>query len=349
MCSYRKTPKQCLKRNSSYFATDDIGRSSGAEPQVYKAEQLANCFKIDSKSSTNSTTSELPKHKATRHAMIEIQKAPSLDDSRTPAAYSTPMEAKPVSSDDVNETSAAVVPPAKPSLSRADTHILQGASGEETTPDAAARSTQSGSDDAMDEDSHTTTADKTADLTGDSSALDKAADEEAAPMDTDDAVDEAPAPPPPAGPPPIDILISFDTTGSMSYFLDEVKHRINDVITRLFSDIPRLKIGVIAHGDYCDESVYYLTQSIELTNDVTALCDFVTNVEGTGGGDFPECYELILRQARQVTWTPTSRRALIMIGDACPHTLQELREQKREVIHWAHEANQLHTEQVSHG
>ena len=134
----------------------------------------------------------------------------------------------------------------------------------------------------------------------------------------------------------------------MSYFLDEVKHRINDVITRLFSDIPRLKIGVIAHGDYCDESVYYLTQSIELTNDVTALCDFVTNVEGTGGGDFAECYELILRQARQVTWTPTSRRALIMIGDACPHTLQELREQKREVIHWAHEANQLHTEQVSH-
>ena len=34
-----------------------------------------------------------------------------------------------------------------------------------------------------------------------------------------------------------DILFSFDTTGSMSYILDEVKGRLIDIIKRLQSDI----------------------------------------------------------------------------------------------------------------
>ena len=174
------------------------------------------------------------------------------------------------------------------------------------------------------------------------------AKETSGPSDTDapemDTADETVAP---SGPGPIEIIISFDTTGSMSYILDEVKNRITDIINRLFMDIPSLKIGVIAHGDYCDEKVFYLTQAIELTNDAAALCSFVSNVEGTGGGDFAECYELILRKVRQVDWTPGSKRALIMIGDACPHTPDELLAGGYEVINWVHEATNLINDMVS--
>lgn len=163
----------------------------------------------------------------------------------------------------------------------------------------------------------------------------------------DQEVDDAPVPRPFFGPPPIEIVISFDTTGSMSYYLDEVKNQINDIINRLFMDIPNLKIGLIAHGDYCDEKVYYLTQKMDFTNDINSLCEMVRNVEGTGGGDFAECYELIFRQVRLMKWSPGSQRALIMIGDACPHTPEELRETRLEEIDWRVEASALMRELVS--
>ena len=43
-------------------------------------------------------------------------------------------------------------------------------------------------------------------------------------------------------------------------------------------------------------------------------------VERTGGGDLPEAYELVLRQAQtELSWTQGSHRSLVMIGDASPH------------------------------
>lgn len=123
---------------------------------------------------------------------------------------------------------------------------------------------------------------------------------------------------PPGG--AMDILFSFDTTGSMSYILEEVKSRLSDMIQRLQADIPGIRIGVIAHGDYCDEEVFYLEKHIDFTQNVAELSQFVGEVEGTGGGDQDECYELILRKAnKEFTWAPVSNKVLVMIGDANPH------------------------------
>ena len=145
------------------------------------------------------------------------------------------------------------------------------------------------------------------------------------------------------GPAPIEIIISFDTTGSMSYYLDEVKNKVQDIIQRLFMDIPNMKIGVMAHGDYCDESVFYLMQKVDFTNDVGSLCQFVKDVEGTGGGDFEECYEWVLSQVRKLDWTPGTQRSLIMIGDAIPHpTDYHLNKDK---LDWKAEADALYNEQ----
>ena len=66
------------------------------------------------------------------------------------------------------------------------------------------------------------------------------------------------------------------------------------------------------------------------------------NVSGTGGGDFDECYELVLRQARtEFSWTPGSQRALVMIGDADPHSPAEALRQGGESIDWEVELDQL--------
>ncbi|XP_067678221.1 uncharacterized protein [Haliotis asinina] len=122
---------------------------------------------------------------------------------------------------------------------------------------------------------------------------------------------------PPGGLP--EIVFSFDTTGSMSSCLVEVRGRLQDMIQRLQADIPAIRMAVFAHGDYCDKH-NYVTKWIDFSTNVKELCDFVNNVSSTGGGDSDECYELVLRQVgEELSWTPGSNRALVMIGDANPH------------------------------
>ncbi|XP_013405111.1 uncharacterized protein LOC106169974 [Lingula anatina] len=156
----------------------------------------------------------------------------------------------------------------------------------------------------------------------------------------------APAPSRPTGVPggPIEIVFSFDTTGSMSSCIMQVRQSVQDMIQRLMSDIPNLKISVFAHGDYCDEGAYgYVTKYIDFTNDVGKLCHFVNDVEGTGGGDFEECYELVLHQVREeLSWSPGSQRSLVMIGDATPHQPNYHLNKKR--LDWKVETDRLFNE-----
>ncbi|KAL3842370.1 hypothetical protein ACJMK2_020391 [Sinanodonta woodiana] len=143
---------------------------------------------------------------------------------------------------------------------------------------------------------------------------------------------------PPGG--QFDILFSFDTTGSMSSVLEEVRARLNDMIQRLQADIPGIRIGVIAHGDYCDKDVFYVEKHVDFTNDIKELVDFVTQTDGTGGGDPEECYELILKMAAEnFSWSLGSQRALVVIGDSIPHDASyELNTDK---IDWRVEVDKL--------
>jgi hypothetical protein len=56
-----------------------------------------------------------------------------------------------------------------------------------------------------------------------------------------------------------------------------------------------------------------------LTTDKEKICKFIRTVEATGGGDAPECYELVLHEARQLDWTAAKSKVLVLIGDDVPH------------------------------
>lgn len=160
------------------------------------------------------------------------------------------------------------------------------------------------------------------------------------------STDTMPAVPmPPGG--PIEIAFSFDTTGSMSGCLPQVRAQLAHVIERLNADIPGLRIAVFAHGDYCDLASYgYVTKYIDFTNNAVELCKFVQEVTSTGGGDFEECYELVLRQVREeLSWQPGTQKALVMIGDATPHSVKD--KQNKDKIDWRVESKRLATETVS--
>lgn len=119
--------------------------------------------------------------------------------------------------------------------------------------------------------------------------------------------------------PSIDIMFSFDTTGSMAPALAQVRRTVRQTIQRLLGEIPDLRIGILAHGDYCDAGTTYVTTHEDLSANLDALVQFVERVRATGGGDAPECYELALRQAQGFGWRADAQKALIVIGDDLPH------------------------------
>ncbi len=135
----------------------------------------------------------------------------------------------------------------------------------------------------------------------------------------------------------IEVVFSFDTTGSMYPCLTQVRKKIKSTVTRLMKEIPGIRIGVIAHGDYCDKGSTYVTKALDLTDDVEKICRFVERVEATGGGDAPECYELVLHEAQSLSWTPAYQKCFVLIGDDVPHGPT----QNPQKLNWRDEVDKL--------
>ncbi len=135
----------------------------------------------------------------------------------------------------------------------------------------------------------------------------------------------------------IEVVFSFDTTGSMYPCLTQVRRKIKETVSRLMNEIPLIKIGIIAHGDYCDKDSTYVTKKFELSDNVEAICDFVQNVDATGGGDAPECYELVLNEAQSFAWSESSTKTLVLIGDDIPHAPA----QNPKKLNWREEIKKL--------
>ena len=125
-----------------------------------------------------------------------------------------------------------------------------------------------------------------------------------------------------------EVVLSFDTTGSMYPYLKEVRERLLDIVKRLQAEAARhketIRVAIIAHGDYCDKDTTYVEKFLPLhdladAGTIGRLTKFITEVGQTGGGDGPECYELALHRARGMDWTDRSKRILVIIGDNDPH------------------------------
>jgi hypothetical protein len=135
----------------------------------------------------------------------------------------------------------------------------------------------------------------------------------------------------------VEVVFSFDTTGSMYPCLTQVRRHVKNTVTRLHEEIPGIRIGIIAHGDYCDAGSTYVTSHLELTDNVGALCKFVETVQPTNGGDAPECYELVLMEAQDFAWTVGTNKALVLIGDDVPHPPNHTPSK----LEWRHELAKL--------
>jgi hypothetical protein len=147
-----------------------------------------------------------------------------------------------------------------------------------------------------------------------------------------------------------DIVIAFDTTGSMYGYISAVKRHIVNLIPELFKNSKNLKISIVAFGDYCDAQIENgkviefgeAYQICALTNNENDLISFVNNSKGTDGGDYEEFYELVLQKIRTETnWRKNSNRSILLIADATPHPVGYMYKGLRNTIDWRLEASIL--------
>jgi hypothetical protein len=119
--------------------------------------------------------------------------------------------------------------------------------------------------------------------------------------------------------------------------LDAVRGKLSETTERLFREIPKIRMAVIAIGDYCDQFESYVTSVFNFSSDPKAICKWIRSVKPSSGGDEPEAYELALRQARKLQWSAESAKAVVMIGDSPPHAPSYTTKN----IWWKYEADAL--------
>lgn len=118
----------------------------------------------------------------------------------------------------------------------------------------------------------------------------------------------------------LDIIITFDSTGSMGGEIREVKDqikRIGGTLTRL---VPKARIGLCT---YRDEGDAYVVQGLPLTNDIQRIETYLQGIAAGGGGDEPEAVHEGLRwSVENNQFRPNARKVMLLFGDAPPHAQQ---------------------------
>ena len=99
---------------------------------------------------------------------------------------------------------------------------------------------------------------------------------------------------------------------------------MKELVPKLFSSNPDLRIGIVAFGDYCDmrskDNFGKAYQVLDLTNDENKIIKFINEAQDTSGGDGDEFYELVIKKITEETaWREGSTKAVLLIADAAPH------------------------------
>lgn len=122
----------------------------------------------------------------------------------------------------------------------------------------------------------------------------------------------------------LDMVIAFDTTGSMYRYFDAVKRHCLELVPKLLSANPDMRIGVVAFGDYCDmtdkDTFGRAYQVLPLTNCEDDVIKFINEAKRTSGGDTDEFYELVIKKITEETdWRDDAAKAVLLIADETPH------------------------------
>jgi hypothetical protein len=115
----------------------------------------------------------------------------------------------------------------------------------------------------------------------------------------------------------LEVVIAFDSTGSMTGEINEVKAQIHKIGTTMLALVPKTRFSLCTYRDKGDS---YVVKGIPLTSDIRQIEYFLKGVEAGGGGDQPEAVQEGIKWALENNKFRASARKIILIfGDAPPH------------------------------
>ena len=137
--------------------------------------------------------------------------------------------------------------------------------------------------------------------------------------------------------PRVDVVFSFDLTGSMSSIIDAAKNKAGDIMTALINDYPGVSFnfGVMSYMDYvgfyssCGYSATYgipgdYPYSLDqpLTSSIGSVQNAIDGLMIGSGGDYPQDYTRIFYESyadSNVGWRTGANKLLVNFGDDVPH------------------------------
>ena len=124
----------------------------------------------------------------------------------------------------------------------------------------------------------------------------------------------------------LDIVIVFDSSGSMQGEIDQVKGRIQRIGNALRGMIQKTRIGICTYRDVGDE---YIVKGLPLTDQIGEVVTYLSRINAKGGGDKPEAVDRGLGWAIQNNqFRRSARKVILLFGDAPPHFDKNLACQK---------------------
>ena len=115
----------------------------------------------------------------------------------------------------------------------------------------------------------------------------------------------------------LDIVIAFDSTGSMGGEIRAVKRQIRKLGTTLFQLVPKTRLGLCTYRDEGDD---YLVRGLPLTNNLQSVEEFLGDIFPGGGGDNPEAVHSGLEWTlSNNSFRRRARKVILLFGDAPPH------------------------------
>jgi DNA-directed RNA polymerase subunit RPC12/RpoP len=119
----------------------------------------------------------------------------------------------------------------------------------------------------------------------------------------------------------LDIVITFDSTGSMGGEIGVVKNKIQRIGTTLMKLIPKTRISICT---YRDQSDAYVVKGTPLTSNLNDVMSFLDGVDAAGGGDQPEAVvEGLKWSLEKNSFRRRARKIILLFGDYPPHEIDQ--------------------------
>ena len=116
----------------------------------------------------------------------------------------------------------------------------------------------------------------------------------------------------------LDIVITFDSTGSMGGEIRQVTRQISRIGNALARLVPQARIGLCTYRD--TDSAGYVVRGLPLTKDLQQVERFLAGVSADEGGDLPEAVHAGLNWAVENNdFRSNARKVILLFGDAPPH------------------------------